>query len=182
MKRWLTCCVICLGTALAMVSDHPALQFAGGMLVALDEQNRMINVYDVSGKMLEQKQLTSIQYQFLRRSWTTGNSQLVGLSTTLKSATPMFSNVKSNSDGRQLRIPYGNMTYLSGSYYKAAQSATTPTIPANMDSTGVLVATQNMNVQSVIQPSGRVFISAPEVRLKNGFNAKWGSEVRIVAQ
>lgn len=171
----------CFGIALSMMSDRLVLEFSGGILVAMDEQNQVVYVYDASGHMLEQKQLTSLQYPFLRTSWTTGNIQSAGLNTALRSRISMFSGVQASVDGRQLRVPYGNMTYLFGNYYQPTKT-TTPAFPASVDTPQVLVSTGNVVVQSVIQPSGKAFISASEIRLKDGFNAKWGSEVRIVAQ
>ncbi len=181
MIRLLVVFLFCLGLSLATLSNFTPIEFSGAKFVALNELDQTLSVYLASGYILETKQLSSTQFGQLRNAWTPDSVLSMGLNTPLSIAQrPLFKNLKSNTEGRQLTIPFGTMTVKTGGYYQ--ENAGPQGLNGVVDSFQFLVSTTNMSIHSTIQSSGRVFVSAPEVRLIDGFSAVKGSEVRVVAQ
>lgn len=169
--------------SVAMVSGRTALEFSGGFLVTMDDINRTLYISDAGGRIVEQKILTELQHQQLTNSWTMANIQSLGLQTTLApGTTATFAQIRSGDDGRSIRIPYGVITGMTGEFYRSEEDATSPALPAFTDSIQDVITSVNMTLNGTIEPSGKVFIQTKEIRLKDGFQAKRGSEVRMVSK
>ena len=175
MIRKLALFLLCFGITLATLSNNTPMEFAGGILVAWDEVNQLVYVYDAAGKILETKAF--------HLPWTTSNIQALGLQTTCADTKhPFFIKAKASIDGRQISLPYGQITSRTGNYFKPQSSGGAPVLLSDINSPQILVSSQSITVSSNIPSSGRVFISAPEIHLKDGFNALRGSEFRVIAQ